>query len=207
METSVEVYIDIISPYCYLAFTQLPELARRYSSGLNFHPVHIATAKIAAGNYGPSNMEVPDKAKVLLRDMQRWADRYQVPLKFPRSFQGEPWNIGVLFASKFQRGEIYLRESYTRLWAEGGDPADMDLLHETAQQSGLDAGAFMSYVKSSKGHSEFRHSCIKAHRLGIFGAPIMIFAGEVFWGNDRLDFLEELLKKQKSEYCQDNYAK
>ena len=196
METPGQIacYIDLISPYCYLAFTQLPSLARRVGMPIAYHPVHIATAKIAAGNYGPSNLEVPAKGAALKQDIERWARRYGVPLRFPRGFDGERWNAGILFAARQGKTESYLKQAFAYLWAEGGDPANTQSLVEVTKASGLDVEPFVAFVDSSEGRCEFRRACVEAHRRGVFGAPIFFVGKEVFWGNDRLDFLEEYVK-------------
>jgi 2-hydroxychromene-2-carboxylate isomerase len=197
MSRAIDLYIDIISPYCYLAYVRLPALAAKHGYTLRHHPIHIASAKLAAGNYGPSNMEVVPKGKALVRDLERWAKRYGVPLRFPKSIVGEPWNIGILFADRHGKAEAYLRQAYRLLWAEGGDPADHGLLRLAAMEAGLNQDEFLDYVTSSLGRTEFRKESVDAHTKGIFGAPIMIVDDELFWGNDRLDFLEEYIMSRE----------
>src|SRR3546814_3604932 len=85
MTATIDFYFDFISPFSYLAQLRLPEIARRHGRALAYHPIDIPEAKIAAGNYGPSNREVPAKIKVLTADLQRLGRRYDVPLTFPRS--------------------------------------------------------------------------------------------------------------------------
>ena len=132
MTQRIDLYIDIISPYCYLAYVKLPDIAAKHGYTLVHHPIHIATAKLAAGNYGPSNMEIASKGKALLRDLQRWAERYGVPLKFPKSIEGESWNVGTLFAREHGKADEYLKQAFRLLWAEGGDPADQGLPRSAA---------------------------------------------------------------------------
>src|SRR3546814_11538099 len=83
---------DTLSPYTTL-FRSIPE------------------AKIAAGNYGPSNREVPAKIKVLTADLQRWARRYDVPLTFPSSFECGGWNTAAIFAARHGAAEGFVREA------------------------------------------------------------------------------------------------
>lgn len=191
----IDLYIDLISPYCYLAHTQLPGIADRFGAELVYRPMHIATAKIAAGNFGPSNMEVPSKFAALRRDLERWATRYNVPFNFPRSIAGELWNIALLHSQRAGMARRFATLAFDRLWGEGGDPADPDLLRSSIELAGLDAEETMAFVNSNEGRAAFRKACVEAHQGGIFGAPIMIVGYELFWGNDRLDFLAEHLEQ------------
>lgn len=191
---SIDFYFDFISPFSYLAHVKLPDLAKRYGAKINYHPMDIPTAKIAAGNYGPSNRDVPAKINIMLPDIHRWAKRYGVPMEFPKSFEGKKWNTGVLFAEQNNRTEAFVTEAYNRLWGKGADPSDDSELRAVAIAAELDADGLMAFVDSSEGQTQFRKSCVEAHKQGVFGAPIMVVGDQYFWGNDRLDFLEEHLQ-------------
>ena len=67
----LDFYIDFTSPFTYLCNIKLPDLVAKYCYGLNYHPIDIPTAKLAAGNYGPSNRQVPAKIRALLQDLNR----------------------------------------------------------------------------------------------------------------------------------------
>lgn len=191
----IDFYFDFISPFSYLAHLKLPELARRYGATIVYHPIDIPSAKIAAGNYGPSNREVPPKIKIMLADLHRWADRYGAPLSFPKSFACEKWNTAALFASEHGCAEAFVRLAYEKIWGQGIDPSDDEELSAVASAAGLDADKLMAFVDSSAGQTQFRKSCVDAHANGVFGAPIMVVDDQYFWGNDRLDFLEDYLSK------------
>lgn len=191
---TIDFYFDFLSPFSYLANTQLPDLAKRYGYTVAYHPIDIPQAKIAAGNYGPSNREVPAKIKVLLADLERWAKKYDVPFAFPKSLQVEPWNVGTLYA--VERGDVeqYVNRAYAVIWGLGVDPTDTAELRKVANSMGWDTDEFMTYVESSAARSAYRKGCVEAHRRGVFGAPIMMIGDEAWWGNDRLMFLEDYLK-------------
>ncbi|MEH6638470.1 MAG: 2-hydroxychromene-2-carboxylate isomerase [Porticoccaceae bacterium] len=192
----IDLYFDFISPFSYLAHVKLPALAERHGAKIVYHPIDIPMAKIAAGNYGPSNREVPPKIKIMLADLHRWAERYDVPLSFPKSFACGKWNTAALFAAEHDCAQAFVTAAYARIWGQGIDPADDSELKAAAVEAGLDADKLMAFVESSAGQTAFRKSCVDAHASGVFGAPIMAVGDEYFWGNDRLEFLEEYLEKQ-----------
>lgn len=194
MVAHIDFYIDMISPFSYLANVKLPALAAKYGYTIAYHPMDIPMAKIAAGNYGPSNREVPAKMKVLGQDLQRWAAHYKVPLIFPKNFDTGRWNIAVLFANQHQGSAgAFVTEAWSRIYGKGIDPTDDAELRGAAKAAGLDADAMMEYINSPRGRTDFNKACVEAHANGVFGAPIIKIGEEIWWGNDRMHFLEEYL--------------
>lgn len=192
---TIDFYFDFLSPFSYLASTQLSDLASRYGYTIAYHPIDIPQAKIAAGNYGPSNREIPAKIKVLLADLGRWAKKYGVPLVFPKNLQVEPWNVGTLYAAERDDVEQYVERSYHAIWGQGIDPTDTAELRKVADAMGWDTDEFMAYVESTAARSAYRKGCVEAHHLGVFGAPIMMIDDQAWWGNDRLMFIEDYIKE------------
>lgn len=191
MLKTVGFFLDLKSPFSYLAHTRLPQIAKDHGYAIEYCPLDITAAKLAAGNYGPSNLEVPAKLRVLTADLHRWAARYRVDLVFPKSLQCESWNIGVIYAIEKDAAAAYVTEAYRRIWGRGIDPSDQAQLGEVAQEMGWDSQDFLTYVHSSRGRSAFLKRCVAAHSLGIFGVPMFKIADEYWWGNDRLMFVEE----------------
>lgn len=195
MAVNVDFYIDIISPFSYLANVKLPALADKYGATISYHPIDIPTAKLAAGNYGPSNMKVPAKITALRQDLGRWAKYYGVPFVFPKGMMGWRINTGMCYAITQGKARAYVDRAYNLVWAEGADPNDDDALRGLARDAGLDANAYMAYVSSKEGADAFTTSRVAAHARGVYGAPIMMIGDNIWWGNDRLMFVEEYLRQ------------
>nr|ART38659.1 G518 [uncultured bacterium] len=193
MTKMIDFYFDFISPFSYLAQAKLPDLARRTGCVIEYWPIDIPEAKIAAGNYGPSNREVAPKIKVLMADLERWAARYEVPLTFPASFACADWNCAALYARSQDQAEAFVTAAYHRIWGLGIDPRDQNELRGCAEDVGLDADALCEFVASPAGQGEYRKVRTQAYQRGVFGAPMMFVDDQIFWGNDRLDFLESYL--------------
>ena len=199
MSRKIDFYFDIMSPYSYFAFVKLPDLARKHGYDLRYHPMDIPSAKLAAGNYAPRTVEVPAKFNALKQDFRRWSDHYGVPFTLPRKFDTRRWTIAALYAIGEGRAEQYVRGAYDKVWAEGIDPTDDAEFTDALAGAGLNAEAAMTYAQSTQGEAEFKKSCIDAQGNGVFGAPTMIVDDQIFWGNDRLQFLEEYLKEASGE--------
>ncbi|MDD2795528.1 2-hydroxychromene-2-carboxylate isomerase [Acidocella sp.] len=196
MTRTIDFYFDFISPFSYLAQLKLPDLARRTGCELVYWPIDIPEAKIAAGNYGPSNREVAPKIKVMMADLNRWAAKYDVPLRFPASFACADWNCATLYAREQGKAEPFVTAAFHRIWGLGIDPRDRGELRVCAAEAGLEPDALVAFVESSLGQNEYRKVRSKAYQRGVFGAPMMFVEDQIFWGNDRLNFLECYLNQK-----------
>lgn len=190
----IEFWLDFMSPYGYLAHQRLPELARLYGYRLKYRPFDLPQAKYAAGNIGPPNVKIPVKLRYLTTDMQRWAARYGVPIVFPKSLQSDRLNKALFFAIDRGQEEAYARATWHEVWGKGGDPADENLLRGLASGLNWDADEVLAFTGSADAQERFDQSNREAHTRGIFGTPTMMVGEEMWWGNDRLEFLEEYLK-------------
>lgn len=193
MTRKIQFYFDFISPFSYLAQLKLPEMARKAGYELEYCPIDIPEAKIAAGNYGPSNREVAPKIKVMMADLNRWARKYDVPLRFPASFACADWNCATLYAREQGKAGTYVAAAYNRIWGLGIDPGDRAELCACATEVGLDPVGLLAFVDSPIGQNEYRKARSQAYQRGVFGAPLMFVDDQIFWGNDRLDFLQEYI--------------
>jgi 2-hydroxychromene-2-carboxylate isomerase len=191
---TVDFYMDFISPFAYLASFRLPELARRHGAAIVYHAIDLTAAKRAAGNTGPANREIPPKIRYLMQDLKRWAKRYGMPLVLPASFDATLANRGLPWAREKGREQAYIEKVWDAIWGKGGDPADLELLRSAVEAAGLPGDEFEAAVESDALKAAYEKENLEAQARGVFGVPIFIVDDEMFWGNDRLDFLEEHLQ-------------
>lgn len=200
MSRAIDLYFDFISPFSYLAITQLPRLAKKYGYGLNYNVMDIPTAKLAAGNYGPSNQKVKPKIRALMQDLSRWAKHYGVPFAFPSGMVGKRINAGTFYAIDQNQAEEYVTKVFHELWGVGGHDANDDVfLTKIATDMGWAASEFLEFVNSDAAAKRFEQSRIKAHAAGVYGAPMMMLDDQIWWGNDRLMFVEEYLQEHPAD--------
>ncbi len=191
---TLDFYIDFTSPFTYLCNLKLPDLVAKYGYQLNYHPIDIPTAKLAAGNYGPSNRQVPAKIRALMQDLNRWAQHYGVPFSFPKGLNAWRMNIGTFYAIEKGKARQYVDEAFRLVWADGVDPNDDGVLRGLAIKAGLNADELLAYASSRMGEKAYEASRVAAHARGVYGVPIMMADDQIWWGNDRLMFVEEYLK-------------
>lgn len=187
----IDFFFDFMSPFAYLAHGQLCEIADRYERPIAYHPIDLPQAKIAAGNTGPSNREIPVKLRYLLTDINRWAARHHLPVNFPASLDSARMNVGTFFALERDQARDYVRAGFDLGWGQGADIGSDATLTALAEKLGWSASDFLAAVASPEENPAYRSSNTLAHERGIFGVPTMTIGEEMWWGNDRLEFLEE----------------
>lgn len=192
----VDFYFDFLSPYAYLAAHRLPELARRYEAQASFvpHPIDLVAARFKAGNTGPFNRDQPAKMKCLGQDLKRWAARYGIEIGFPRGFDTARLNRGHLVAKREGKADEYMKAAFDEVWARSGDPSEDALIGRAASAAGLSAAQLLDAVDSAEILAAYEQENLAAQARGVFGVPIFIVDEQIYWGNDRVDFLEEYLR-------------
>lgn len=192
---TVDFYFDFMSPFAYLAAHRVPALAAKYrgTARVDCHPIDLVAARFKAGNNGPFNRDQPAKMKALMMDLGRWAKRYGIPFAFPKGLDTKRLNRGWLAAAARGKGEDYLRSAFDAVWGRGGDPADPALLAEVAAACGLAADDLAAAIDSPEIAAAYERENEAAQARGVFGVPIFRVDDQIYWGNDRIEFLEEYL--------------
>jgi hypothetical protein len=130
-----------------------------------------------------------------MQDLARWAERYGVPLAMPKGRDTTRLNMATLFA--VARGQVgdFVREAFHLTWGQGADPVDESVLDVLAAKLGWDARELRAWLASAGAHSQFEKLNLEAHERGVFGVPMICVRDQMWWGNDRLDFVEEHLAR------------
>jgi 2-hydroxychromene-2-carboxylate isomerase len=193
--STIEFYFDFVSPYAYLASLELPKVAAKHGCTIDYKPIDLNAAKTAAGNTAPPTAAIPAKLNYVMADFARWCQRYGAKLEFSREGPpvAEPANKGVFYAQ--DRGQVaeYVAAMWAATFGSGGLHGKEEVLREVAGGLGWDADDFLAFVASDEAAARYAEANEAAQAKGVFGAPTMIVDGDMWWGNDRLDFLDEYL--------------
>jgi 2-hydroxychromene-2-carboxylate isomerase len=189
---TLEFFYDFTSPYSYLASTRVDDLARRTGATLRYRPFLLGGVLKATGNRAP--LEVAAKGRHMLVDLDRWARRLKVPLRFPRSFPiASILALRAALAAE-EEGTLvpFTHAVFRAVWAEEKDIATPEALAAVLDAAGL-PGARLAAAAPGKKEALVKQTQEAIDR-GAYGAPAF-FIGEQMWiGNDRLDFVEEALR-------------
>lgn len=195
MAKHIDFYFDLSSPYSYFAATQLPSLAAKYGASVAYKPLVLAAVFKAQGNVMPA-VCIP-KAQYMIKDLLRWAEQYGVPFQMSSRFP-LPTIRGmrlVIAAEAHGRSAELASKLFAGMWERDLDISSDAVLHALVTEAGLPADELMAATETGAVKDKLRAYTDEAIGKGVFGAPAMIVDGELFWGNDRLHFLEKQLAK------------
>lgn len=192
-----EFFFDISSAYSWLAASQVQGLAERTGATCVWRPFSLGFAFKATGNETPAR--IPAKAAWLKADLGRWAQRYGLryayPSRFPIASMGA---LRMLVAARRTEGEAAVPRLaavlFDAAWGLDLDLADPLVLARCAQNAGIDPEPLLIAVEQPETKAELKANTDEAVARGVFGAPAFFVGDELFWGNDRLDFVEAALR-------------
>jgi 2-hydroxychromene-2-carboxylate isomerase len=194
-ERVVEYFFDVGSPTSYLAWTRLPQIAAETGATIAWRPMLLGGVFKATGNASP--VTVPAKGRWMGDDIKRWADRYGVPFRFNPHF---PINTLTLMRGaaglqlrRPQDFDRYLEVVERAMWVEQKNLGDPTVLGATLADAGIDGAAFTTLVGDPEVKARLIATTDEAVARGVFGAPTFFVEDEMFFGQDRLDFVEDAL--------------
>ena len=198
---TVEFYYDLVSPYSYLAQREVTRLCEEHGAELVWRPVLLGAVHNAVGLQAP--VATPAKARYQAEDIRRWAARYDLPLDFPNPFPFR--TLKSMRAAVFLQGREELgrftREAFALYWEEGGSPKGFEEvdedgpISEVARRIRADPEEVLAGASSPEAKETLKRATGEAVDRGVFAAPTFFVGDEMFWGNDRLVFVEEALAR------------
>ncbi len=192
---TVELFYDVGSTNSYFALHLLRRLADKYNANVVYQPFNLGYV------FRSNNYVLMDEPKAKLsnrkRDLMRWAERYNLPFRMPDRFpiKTSPALRGALAARHFGKEEEFLFAVFGRYWeANDGSVDETATLGEIASSVGLDVAEFLAHAEGADVRQQLIDATQSALDRGIFGAPSIVLDGELYWGKDRMDFVEAQLQ-------------
>lgn len=196
MTGPIDFYFDFISPYGYLAATQIEKIAAKYDRDVEWHPFLLGVTVMNVMGLKPI-METPLKSDYAMIDRPRMAKLFGVKLVIP-----EMEGVNSVAASRAyywqrerdpQQAKDLAMRLFRRLWADGRDITDADAVIEEAVALGIDGNALREGLQDSRVKALLRDAVERAVARKVFGAPFFIVDDEPIWGVDRIWMLEHWL--------------
>ncbi|MHC8287923.1 2-hydroxychromene-2-carboxylate isomerase [Pseudomonas sp. XS1P51] len=195
MSKTVEFFFDLGSPATYLAYTQLPKICEQTDSQLIYVPMLLGGVFKATGNASPAT--IPAKGSYMFQDLDRYAKRYGVPLKYNPHF---PINTLMLMRAVTgmqlrhpERFQAFIDCLFHALWIDGRSLDDLATVASVLTQNGFDPDEVLALTADEQVKAVLKDNTEKAVQRGVFGAPSMFVGNQLFFGQDRLDFVLEAL--------------
>jgi 2-hydroxychromene-2-carboxylate isomerase len=193
MRKKVDLWLDLRSPYSYLAKDPAYDLERDFEVDLRLRPFALSIA-------GALNLNDPEavargmrKVKYLYADARRFANPRGITLLGPRKiFDQTLAHLAWLYAEKSGRGPALVDLAYPRFFKRELDYEDREAIVTLLQDAGVDPAGFDDYA-TGEGPEALRRHQQEAEQQGVFAVPTFVVDGELFWGQDRIEFVRAKL--------------
>jgi 2-hydroxychromene-2-carboxylate isomerase len=203
MSRPIDYYFSLVSPWAYIGHAPFMEIVRRHDLDVNYKPVFLGRVFAETGGQ-PLAQRHPARQRYRLVELQRWRDKRGL------SFNISPkhWPFDVTLADRVviainaakQNPDGFLRRAFAAIWEEERDLADPLVISELAEQAGLDSTSLLEMAQGSTAEAIYALNLENAVGGDVFGSPAYVLDGEVFWGQDRLDLLDDALASGRSAY-------
>ncbi len=191
---TIDYYLSLNSPWTYLGHDRFLALAARHGARVNVRPVDFGVIFPQTGGL-PVGKRSPQRQAYRLRELDRWRTFLGVPLNLHPAHWPADDRIAtgmVVAAREAGLDAAGLAGAYLRaVWAEERDIGDEATALAIAAEQGLDGARLRAGV--DEGIAQRDADSLAAIERGVFGAPSYVIGEEIFWGQDRLDFVERAL--------------
>jgi 2-hydroxychromene-2-carboxylate isomerase len=198
MNKTVDYYFSPMSPWTYLGHARFAAMAQRLGASINVKPTDFGKVFPVSGGV-PVAKRAPQRQAYRLVELKRFRDYLNLPLNLQPKFFPVPADLPAQFIVAAGRAggsaaAMRLAGAVLRAcWAEERNIADADTLGVICKEQGMDAAALAAAAQSETVKAEYAANTEEAVARNVFGAPSYVIDGEIFWGQDRLEFVERAL--------------
>ena len=194
----IEYYYGVPSPFAYLGSTKFQSIAKKYNADIIEKPCDLVGGIFPKTGGIPVPQRSPQRQKYRLDELKRWSEFLNIkinikPKFFPPKDPHAPAKYTI--AANILGVKIFFgHELLKKLWIEEKDISDENNIELISKQFKIGFNELSSLAKSEKVSKIYTDNTEEAIQKNVFGAPTYIFKNELFWGQDRLEFLERALK-------------
>ncbi|MBX3586338.1 MAG: 2-hydroxychromene-2-carboxylate isomerase [Ramlibacter sp.] len=196
MAKTFEFWFDFGSPASYLAHTQVAALAQATGAQAQYRPMLLGGVFQATGNHSPAT--IPAKGAYTFTDFDRYARRYGVPLNRNPHF---PINTLMLMRGAVglqlrepDRFMAYVDLAFRAIWVDAKNLNDPATVGAVLHAAGFDPAALLALTQDAQVKDRLKAVTQEAIDRGVFGAPTFFVGDQMFWGQDRIEFVKEALQ-------------
>jgi len=194
MSESIELCFDFGSPTTYLAYHRLKWIEQTYGAKLALTPVLLGGIFQAANNQSP--VMVPLKGAWMNTDLQRYAELYDLPMTFNPHFPINTLYLmrGAIAAQQMGVFDLYVETVFDAMWKMPVNMGDPSVVTEVLTLAGIDAAEIFKRIEEAPLKEQLKTNTTQAVARGVFGCPATFYKDELYFGQDRLFFIERQLK-------------
>jgi 2-hydroxychromene-2-carboxylate isomerase len=196
--TTIDYYFSVFSDWAYLGGARFEILARKYGAKINHMPMRLADVYAGTGGILVEKKS-RQRREYRVIELERWSDALGIPINItPRHYptDGDLPSRAIIGVKELGGDVGHFANMILRaIWLEERDIGDENTLLAIANGVGLDGDAVLTLAKSESTAVQLDRHTAEAQTRGVFGSPTYILGKQIFWGQDRLDFLEMELRR------------
>ena len=203
MPRQVDYYFSFQSPWAYIGHGPFREVVSAYDLKVNLRPVVLVDLFSETGGL-PLMKRHPVRQRYRMVELQRWRDKRG--LRFHLQPKNWPFNArladGVVIAA-VEAGldpDKYLQRTFAAVWEDQLNMADAETIAKVADEAGLPGKKLVERSGSEEIGAAYEKNRQDAIAADVFGSPVYVLDGEVFWGQDRIELLADALKSGRKPY-------
>ncbi|MEM8812702.1 MAG: 2-hydroxychromene-2-carboxylate isomerase [Pseudomonadota bacterium] len=203
MAETIDYFYSHISPYAYLGHNAFMEMSRRTGVEIRFRPVNLGAVFPDTGGV-PLAKRHPARQIYRWFELQRWAEKRSVPMRFkPAHFPTDPVPSDTVAVALIEAGidpDPFSRLMFAACWAEDRQIADESVISDALAKLGHDPEAFLAAAQSDAVRAAYAANAETAVATLAIGSPCYVRGGEPFWGQDRIDLLEDAIVSGRAPF-------
>jgi 2-hydroxychromene-2-carboxylate isomerase len=204
MSRRIDYYFSILSPWTYIGHAPFLGIARRHGARIVYKPLLLNEVFAETGGL-PLARRHPARQAYRMVELQRWREKRGLAFElWPRywPFDADLAN-GAALAILACGGDPadFMQDAFGAIWERGQNLADPATLAELLSKAGFDADAVLARAKAPDTGATYERNRGEAIAAGVFGAPSYVLDGEIFWGQDRLDLLDDTLASGRAPFA------
>ncbi len=198
MSKSVDLWLDLKSPYSFLAKDPAYALERELGVTLRLRPYALDIV----GAYNVADPKVAERGlrriKYLYADVRRFANQRGMIIRGPQKiFDSTLIHLAWMFADSGGKGRALIDAAYPRFFRRELDYEDGAAVEALLKEIGVDCAGFEAFATGEGPALLARHQA-EADKQGVFAVPTFVVDGELFWGQDRIDFVRAKLGAERA---------
>ena len=195
MTKSIEFYFDFSSPYAYLGFKEIKKYEKKYPFQIKYMPIFLGGLHNSAGITPAAFNKI--KSKHMIQDTKLVANKKNIKFSFNSYFPIKTVNFmrGAIIAKNDNSEKIYIEKIFDAIWRDGLNMNDNIIINKVLKNLDLNPNIFFGKVSDIKIKDKLKKLTNDALKKGIFGAPTYYVNRKIFFGQDRLIYAIDEIKR------------
>ncbi len=203
MSRTIEYYFTLVSPWAYIGHDLFCSIARQHDATIVYKPVNLGEVFPNSGGL-PLAKRHPARQSYRLVELQRWREKRG--LNFAIQPKGWPFDptlpdcVAVAIVARGEDPRAFLSAAFRTVFEGELNLSDETVLATVLAETGHRADVLIADARSAPIREAYAENNKTALATGVFGSPSYVLDGEVFWGQDRLELLQDALKSGRAPF-------